>query len=102
MLQFEISVEGAPEGSIAEVRCCPGRTHPKASLPPTHAPGTLSVLSYFTRCASPGPEMGREDRDRASDEEPEVEDVEAAGLLPPLKHVHDYGRVEHEWSVKVE
>ena len=54
------------------------------------------MLSYFTRCASPGPEMGREDRDRASDEEPEVEDVEADGLLPPLKHVHDYRRVEHE------
>ena len=54
------------------------------------------MLSYFTRCASPGPEMDREDRNRVSDEEPEVEDVEADGLLPPVKHVHDYGRVEHE------
>ena len=100
MLQFEIiSVEGTPPRA-APLRADPGstgpRAHPKASLPPTHAPGTLSVLSYFTRCASPGPEMGREDRDRASDEEPEVEDVEADGLLPPLKHVHDYRRVEHE------
>ena len=54
------------------------------------------MLSYFTRCASPGPEMDREDRNRVSDEEPEVEEVEADGLLPPVKHVHDYGRVEHE------
>ena len=55
------------------------------------------MLSYFTgRCASPGPGMGREDRDRVADEEPEVEDVEASGLLPPKRHVHDYARVEHE------
>ena len=40
--------------------------------------------------------MGREDRDRVADEEPEVEDVEASGLLPPKRHVHDYARVEHE------
>ena len=40
--------------------------------------------------------MDREDRNRVSDEEPEVEEVEADGLLPPVKHVHDYGRVEHE------
>lgn len=52
----------------------------------------LLCAAGFGRADADEPRRGMRDPE---DDEPEVEDVESVrhGLLPPAKHVHDYGRV---------